>query len=291
MKVLIAGGQGQIGTDLQAVLRGEFEVLAPGKVDLDITQGSSIARFLDQGRPSYCVNAAAFTKVDACETERDLAWRTNGEGPGFLAWACRERGIPLLQLSTDYVFDGAKPPDEAYREEDPTAPLSFYGISKLEGERQVTSLGGEALILRTAWVYGIQGHNFLKAVLKRALAGQALKVVNDQWGAPTWSHRISQQIRRLIEADAGGVIHAAAEGKTTWFEVAQAFFQLMDIRVELNSCTTAEYPTPARRPANSRLENRRLRELGLNEMRDWREDLAAFVEEYRDRLIEEAKAS
>ncbi|MCE9626000.1 MAG: dTDP-4-dehydrorhamnose reductase [Deltaproteobacteria bacterium] len=291
MKILITGGEGQVGRDLQALLSQDFEVVALGKGLLDISKEEGIARALQEHRPGLMVNAAAFTKVDACETERDLAWKINAEGPGLLGWACRKRGLPLLHLSTDYVFDGAKSPLECYVENDPTGPLSFYGLTKLEGERQILGSGVESLILRTSWVYGIHGANFLKAVLKRALSGQALRVVNDQWGAPTWSHRIAVQIRRLIRSESGGIYHAAAEGATTWYEVAREFFDLMKVEARLSPCTTAEYPTPARRPANSRLANRRLINEGLSEMRDWKEDLAAFVTQYRDRLIEEARAS
>lgn len=291
MRVLIAGGTGQVGSDLAKVLTEGYEVVALGKADLDVSRESSIDGVLEEIRPAYLVNAAAFTQVDACESQREMAWRANAEAPGFLGWACRERGIPILHLSTDYVFDGRKPPTEAYTEEDPTNPISFYGESKLEGEKQLMASGAEALILRTSWVYGIEGRNFLKAILKRALAGQALKVVNDQWGAPTWSHRLALQIRRLIAEDVGGLCHSAAEGATTWYEVAREFFRLMEIPVSLAPCETSEYPTAARRPANSRLENRRLKALGLNEMKDWREDLTEFVGLYRERLIEEARAS
>lgn len=291
MRILIAGGKGQVGSDLAEVLRGGYEAVALGRDEFDISREAGLERVLDEVRPSCLINAAAFTRVDACETEREAAWRVNAEAPGFLGWACRGRGIPLLHLSTDYVFDGRKPPAEAYAEDDPTGPLSFYGESKLEGERQVLASGAESLILRTAWVYGMAGPNFLKAVLKRALAGQALKVVDDQWGAPTWSHRLARQIRRLIAEDAGGLFHAAAEGAATWYQVAREFFRLMKLDAALSPCKTSEYPTAARRPANSRLENRRLRAMGLCEMKDWREDLAEFVERFRERLIEEARAS
>jgi len=291
MKVLITGGRGQIGSDLQRVLREDYEVVALGKDAVDISRAVEVERVLDEQRPGFVINAAAFTKVDACETERELAWKVNGEGPGILAWACKGRRLPLLHLSTDYVFDGAKDPSQSYSEDDPTRPLSFYGLSKLEGEKQIQDSGADALILRTAWVYGIHGANFLKAVLRRALQGQALRVVNDQWGAPTWSYRIAQQIKRLMGQEAGGLYHTAATGAATWFEVARLFFDLMKVDAELNPCTTQEYPTPARRPANSRLANRRLEFAGVSEMRDWREDLQAYVEQFRDRLIEEAKAS
>lgn len=291
MRILIAGGKGQVGSDLAELLKAEHEVIALGHEDLDICQETSIQGVLNEIRPAYLVNAAAFTQVDACESERELAWRANGEAPGFLGWACRERDIPLLHLSTDYVFDGRKAPQEAYVEDDPTGPLSFYGKSKLEGERQLLASGAAVVILRTAWVYGISGHNFLKAILRRALSGQALKVVADQWGAPTWSHRLALQIRSMMQSGEVGIFHASAEGATSWFEVATEFFRLMEIPAQLNPCTTAEYPTPAKRPANSRLENRRLKASGLSEMLDWREDLAVFVGKYRERLIEEARAS
>jgi dTDP-4-dehydrorhamnose reductase len=290
MRILITGGTGQIGSDLAKVLHGTHEILALGKEGLDITQSDIVTARLTDFAPNYVVNCAAFTKVDACEQQQELAWRANAEGPGILAKACGAKNIPLLHLSTDYVFDGARPPSQSYSEEELTGPISCYGKSKLEGERQVFANTDRAVILRTAWVYGAVGNNFLKAILRKALKGERFRVVDDQFGAPTWSYRIALQIRRLIEHGAKGLFHGTAEGATHWFEVAQAFFAAMAMDVDLVPCRTADYPTPARRPANSILENKRLKALGLNEMQPWREDLTEFVGQFKDRLLLEARA-
>ncbi len=289
MRILITGGKGQIGHDLTRVLESNHQVKALGRSELDITQEAAIATAIEAWRPDYLINAAAFTRVDACETDQDLAWRVNATAPGLLAAACLIRKLPLLQLSTDYVFDGRRRVPDPYYENDIPEPLSHYGKSKLEGELRAQSNTGRALILRTSWVYGSSGANFLKSILRAALQNKALRVVNDQFGSPTWSYRIAQQARRLIQDNASGLFHATAEGYASWFEVAEEFFNLMELQVDLQPCSTAEYPTPARRPANSILENRGLKNLGINEMRDWREDLAEFVHGFREQLLKEAK--
>jgi dTDP-4-dehydrorhamnose reductase len=290
MRILITGASGQVGSDLKRVLNGSHEVLALDKASLDITQEQVVFSQLQRFQPDVLINCAAITKVDLCETERDLAWKVNGKAPGILARACREQSIPLFHLSTDYVFAGTNPISQPYLEADPTDPISFYGKSKLEGERQILTNTDNAIILRTSWVYGYVGANFLKAILRRACEGKKLRVVNDQVGSPTWSLRIAHQISRLLESEARGLFHATAEGSTTWYQVAQVFFVAMGMEVDLEPCSTADYPTPARRPANSILENARLKALGLCKMLPWQEDLTEFVGQFKDRLLQEARA-
>ena len=280
LRILLTGARGLLGSELAKVLAPEHEVFPYGRAELDITDPEAVAGALARHRPHWVVNAAAFTRVDACESEVETAFRVNARGPEVLARAVAAHGARLVQVSTDYVFPGDRPVPVPYRETDPPGPLSAYGRSKLAGEEAVRAvLGEEAVIVRTAWLYGTGGPNFLKTILRLALAdpSRTLRVVDDQYGSPTWSRRLAEQIRVLIGAEARGIFHASAEGCCTWYGLARTFFELLGLPVRLIPIPTSHYPTPARRPANSILENRRLKEAGLNVMRPWQEDLAKFV--------------
>jgi dTDP-4-dehydrorhamnose reductase len=290
MKILITGASGQLGSDCQAVLGQSHELAALPEASLDITDPQAVDAAIRAHRPDWVVNCAAYTQVDRAETERDRALAVNASGPRYLAEALSRHGGWLLHVSTDYVFGGLKPPPTPYLEDDPTGPLSQYGLSKLRGEEAIREATDRFAIVRTAWLYGRRGPNFLKTMLRlaRRTPPQPLKVVHDQFGSLTWSHRLARQIARLVEAGGQGIYHATAEGVCTWYEAAQAFLGLMGVDVPLAPITTAEYPTPAVRPKNSILENRRLKEAGLNVMRPWQEDLEAFVRLYREELLAEA---
>ena len=290
MKIFIAGSRGQFGRDALRRFEPGHELLGLDRPELDIADPGSVRDALDAFRPDVIVNAAGYTRVDDAETERDAARRANAGGPRVLAEYARDRGGFLAHISTDYVFDGTRPPPEPYVETDLPKPLSWYGVTKLEGERAVRETTDRHLILRTAWLYGAGGRNFLRTILAAALRRPAapLCVVNDQWGTPTWSWRLAEQLEKALGAGARGVVHATAEGFCTWHEVAVAFFRLMNVERDVRPCATAEYPTPARRPANAILENARLKADGLNVMRPWREDLAEFVRQHGDNLRKEA---
>ena len=292
MKILITGATGQLGTDCCMVLRKQYDVVEMPEEDLDITKEEAVIDALRKHSPDVVLNCAAFTNVDGCETMRELAWNVNVNGPKNLARCSRQVNARLIHISTDYVFSGSREVPEPYREDDEPDPLSWYGKTKLEGEEAVRRENDRNVIVRTAWVYGLNGHNFLKTILKLALnsAGQERKVVNDQFGSITWSYRLAKQIAVLIEANALGVFHATAEGYGSWFDVASYFLEKMNVPCHLVPCTTDEFPRPARRPANSILENRRLKQAGLNIMVDWRKDLALYAETHRERLIREALA-
>lgn len=288
-RILISGGAGQVGSELQVLLAGQHEVLAPPRAQWDLSKAAFPAALRDF-QPEYLVNCAAFTKVDAAESQREAAWLLNAVAPGRLAELCYDLGIPIIHLSTDYVFDGRKPPPQPYLESDEPSPISVYGESKLEGERQVHLNAGEWVVLRASWVYGMAGRNFFKAILAKALRGDPLKVVSDQFGAPTSAAALAAQIAKLIGSEAHGVYHASAEGHTTWYQAALQFLQLMEVKAEIQPCASAEFPTAARRPANSILENLRLKTEGLHVMRDWKLDLAEFVRRHRENLLKEARA-
>ena len=289
MKILVTGATGQLGSDSAEVLGGSHNVLALGRRDLDITDFAAVQKVLEGFRPAVILNCAAYTRVDDCEEQRELAFAVNVDGPRNLAQCAREIGGKLIHISTDYVFDGAREVPNPYVEEDEPAPVSAYGQSKLEGERVIQELTDCCLIIRTAWVYGGVGRNFLKTILRLALNDpqKEIRVVNDQFGSLTWSYRLALQIARLIEIDGRGIYHATAEGYCTWYEAAATFLNGMGVTHRVSPCPSDQYPTRAARPKNSILENHRLKAAGLNCMRPWGEDLEAFVTRFRDRLIRE----
>ena len=189
------------------------------------------------------------------------------------------------------MFDGKRLPPDTYIETDPVGPLSYYGKTKLEGENAVKKNAENFIILRTAWLYGFNGHNFLKATLKKALGKpeQPLKIVNDQYGSPTWSYRLARQISHLIDHNGQGLYHASAEKYCTWYELADYFLEKIRVPCDINPCTTDEYPLPASRPGCSILENKRLKAEGLNLMDSWKTDLDLYIEEYGAQLIKECQ--
>ncbi|MEN8200452.1 MAG: dTDP-4-dehydrorhamnose reductase, partial [Thermodesulfobacteriota bacterium] len=260
--------------------------------ELDIADKEMVESVLAREQPELLINCAAYTAVDNCEKEQELAWSVNAHGPENLARAMEARGGRLIHISTDYVFDGNKTIPESYSEDDPVAPLSEYGRSKLAGEEAIIGISSNHLIMRTAWLYGIQGGNFLKTMLRLAMADpqRQLKVVNDQHGSLTWTATLARQIQAVLEPAMQGIVHATAEGNSTWYEGACYFLDTMGVAYNLAPCSTAEYPTPAHRPANSILANTRLQEAGLSVFSSWQDDIDAYVGLYRKGLLAEATA-
>lgn len=291
MKLLLFGSSGQLGTDCLRVFTEPFRVQAPDENALDLRQEGPVADVFSAFRPEVVVNCAAFTRVDDCETDTETAWEINAAVPDRLARLARRYGAWILHVSTDYVFDGEKTVPDAYREEDEPRPLSAYGRSKLDGEDAVRKACPDHAIVRTAWLYGDTGSNFLKTMLRLAVSDpeRRLRVVEDQFGSPTWSHRLAQQLRQLVLKRGTGTYHATAEGYTNWFVLAKTFLERMGVPHRISPCPSKEYPTPAVRPKNSILENGRLIRQGIQCMRPWQEDLAAFVDAYGTRLLQEAK--
>lgn len=287
MKILVCGGSGQLGTDCAKVLGKAHGLVSYDRLHLDITDAGAVDDAVRTHRPDIVLNCAAYTRVDDCETDRELSWKVNADGPRNLAIAVQRSGARLIHISTDYVFDGRKKPPEPYVEDDRTSPLSYYGKTKLGGEEAIREICDSHTIVRTAWIYGLKGHNFLKTMLKLSMRnpGRVFKVVDDQYGSPTWSYRLAEQISRMIERGARGTYHATAEGYCTWYQLALYFLGRMGVEHNLVPCSTGEYPTPAIRPRNSILENRKLKEEGLNIMTQWRDDIDLFVKEYGTSLI------
>jgi len=289
MKILVAGGKGQLGTDCVQVFRETHDVLAIDLDELDITRLVDLETLVKKFLPSTIINCAAYTQVDNCETEKDLAWNVNVIGTENLVKCVEKHGGRLIHISTDYVFDGSKKVPEPYVETDEPNPVSYYGKTKYESEKVVRSVSDRHVIVRPAWMYGVNGHNFLKTMLKLALKNpeNEIRVVDDQYGSPTWSYELALQIERIIDADAGGIYHATAEGYCTWFELAGYFPNKMQVHHTIVPCTSEEYPTRAQRPKNSILENRHLKEKGINIMAQWQEDIDQFVSIFREDLVAE----
>ena len=293
MRIVIVGANGQLGRDSLEILGKEHTVWASDAAEVDITNQNQVQALFQRHQPEVVINCAAFTAVDACESNVEASMAVNARGPELLALSCREHGSRLIQVSTDYVFDGSRPAPQPYLEGDSASPTSMYGKSKLAGEEAVQAVLDNHLIIRTAWLYGIGNKNFLKTMLRLAISDpkRIIKVVNDQHGSLTWSWRLALQIERLLSTDLTGILHATAEGHSTWYEGARYFLDCMQVPYRMAPCTTAEYPTPAKRPANSILENSRLKEAGCNLMIDWKEDVRLFAERYHDELMAEARAA
>ncbi|MCU7236649.1 dTDP-4-dehydrorhamnose reductase [Pseudomonas peradeniyensis] len=266
MKILVCGRNGQVAQALQGALAGLGEVHLVGRDKLDQAQPELLREPLRQLAPDLIINAAAHTAVDQAESEPELAFAINAEAPRVLAEEAARLGVPLIHYSTDYVFDGCK--SEPYNEDDTTHPLGVYGKSKLAGEQAIRAVDGEHLILRTSWVYSLYGRNFLLTMQRLLQERPQLNVVNDQIGAPTWAATIAASTRALIErwqngqAGAWGTYHLTAQGETSWFGFAQAIGEQLKIRgmpcAELLPIPSSDYPTPAKRPLNSRLDCSRL---------------------------------
>lgn len=290
MKIVLIGKNGQLGRECLGVLQDRHDLVALGSRELDITDASQVEEMVGRLQPEVVINCAAFTQVDLAEQKRDLAWRLNVLGPQNLAASLKRQGGILLQMSTDYVFDGRKPAPEPYREDDQVAPLSYYGQTKVAAERFVMQEMDRYIIVRTAWLYGRHGRNFLKTILRLALSqpDRPLKVVHDQFGSLTWSFRLAQQLARIVEAGGRGVYHASAQDYGTWFDVASHFLAQMGLATPVIPCTSDQYPTLAQRPRNSILANQRLQTQGLDLMRPWRADLDEFIGAHRGVLLQEA---
>ncbi len=272
MRLLLTGAHGQVGFELARSLQPLGEVLAPGRDALDLASVRSIRDAVRDARPDVVVNAAAYTAVDRAEHEREAAMRINGEAPGVLAGACRQAGALLVHYSTDYVFDGSG--DAPWPEDARTAPLNVYGASKLAGEQAIAAHGADWLVLRTSWVYGRHGRNFPRTMLRLARERDRLTVVGDQHGAPTSARYIADATAHVVrqaqaERAAGRfraeALHLVADGDTTWHGIACEVIEGARARgealrvTEITPIATADYPTPARRPANSRLAHARIR--------------------------------
>jgi len=288
MKLFITGAYGQVGMGLvrQSKALG-WQVVEAGRDSLDITDASAVSRSIVDFKPDVVINAAAYTAVDRAESDVDVTFAVNRDGPTNLAIVCETLGIPLVHYSTDYVFDGSKV--SAYVESDPVAPIGVYGESKLAGEMAVVERCSKHLILRTSWVFSAHGNNFVKTMLRLASEREEIGVVADQFGKPTSAAEIARLTLEIISkaSSCWGVYHLAQPAVVSWHGFAEAIFQEarsqgMDLRVKhVKPIGTADYPTPAKRPANSELNCERLESVFETSIRPWRESLRKVIKELR----------
>jgi len=279
MKIALLGANGQLGQDLQHVLSAH-DVQRLTRTDFDVTDHNQVGAALMDLRPDVVLNTTAYHRVDDCETHADLAYATNALAVLNLVRIANALDAVLVHISTDYVFDGKA--QRPYTERSEPFPLSVYGNSKLAGELLVRTMGKKYILVRSCGLYGAagsqgKGGNFVKTMLGKAKRGEPIRVVDDQVVTPTYTLDLAHQITRVLPMEQFGLFHMTNQGSCTWFEFARAIFELSGMDADLSPTTSDVYKTPAIRPKYSVLENARLKELGLDEMRHWREALAAYL--------------
>lgn len=293
MKILLTGKNGQVGWELQRALNSHGDVVALDAEEMDLADEQAIRRAVRTIQPAIIINPAAYTAVDTAESEPELAWAVNGVAPGVLAEEARKLNAVLVHYSTDYVFNGLK--TTPYTENDQPDPQSVYGRTKLAGEQAIRDSGCKHLILRTSWVYGVHGGNFVKTILRLAKERDELRIVADQFGAPTWARDLAQATTLAVLAwqmsdwddELAGTYHLTASGRTNWHEYAEEIVRLArqhdpaltDKALLIKPIATHEYPTPAKRPANSSLACDHFASTFGIRLPDWRQSLAACIRE------------
>lgn len=277
MKILITGSKGQLGLELTKQLEKEkkYEIIATDRDELNIIDINSVNEFLLNNKPDVVINCAAHTAVDLCETDVENAYKINAIGPRNLAIVCEKIGAKLVQVSTDYVFDGNG--TRPYREDDTTCPNSIYGTSKLMGENFVREFCSRYFVVRTAWLYG-EGNNFVRTMLKLSETNSELNVVNDQFGSPTSTVDLAKAIIDLMNTEHYGVYHGTCEGQCSWYDFAKKIFEIKNIDIKVNPVTSEEFKRPAPRPAYSVLDNFMLKLVGLNSFRTWEKSLEEYLD-------------
>jgi dTDP-4-dehydrorhamnose reductase len=309
LKIVIVGQNGQVAWELRQELAALGSVICVGRPEFDLTDAQSVRTGVQRLRPDVLINAAAYTAVDQAESEPDVAMKANAEAPRVLAEEAKRLGALFITYSSDYVFDGEKP--SPYVESDTANPLNAYGASKLAGDRAVEAVGGASLIFRTSWVYGLRGKNFLNTIMKLAAEREELKIVDDQIGAPTWSREIARATGQVIavlaaERAGGRLAHALGERRgiynmtagesVSWYGFASAIVEETARHRESQSAVArivpipaSQYPTPARRPRNSRLSNEKIRQAFGVALPSWRNSLISVMEELAAKCEEVGK--
>ena len=280
MKVLITGVQGQLGYDAAKVLDArKIEYYAPSQEKMDITNRPAVLEILEKYRPDAVIHCAAYTAVDKAEDEPEKCWDINVDGTRNLAEGCKRIGAKLVYVSTDYVFEGTG--EQFYKETDPVNPQNVYGASKLAGELVVKSFLEKFFIVRTSWVFGENGNNFVKTMLRLAETKREISVVCDQIGSPTYTADLAPLLCDMILTEKYGVYHATNEGVCSWAEFAEEIFRMAGKDVRVRAISTREYPTRAVRPLNSRLGKEKLETEGLGRLPGWREALERYCEKLK----------
>lgn len=276
MKILLTGYKGQVGAELEKTMQALGTVLPTDRTTVDLAANDALRRAIREAKPDIVVNAAAYTAVDKAESEPDLASQINGTAPGVMAEEVKRLGALLVHYSTDYVFDGQK--TSPYTEEDAPHPLSAYGRTKLEGEQRIQASGCRHLILRTSWVYGPHAANFYRIIERKALAGEAMRMVDDQTSVPTPAKFLAAYTVRLIQAQATGLANLVPSGRASRYEFAREVVRVLGSRSTVDRAKSSDFPSPARRPSYSVLGNARAASIVGAPLPDWRQALADMRE-------------
>ena len=276
MKILITGSNGMLGHDLIEVLKDNHELILTTSKTLDITDKNHVIEFICENKPDIVINSAAYTNVDGCEENQETAYNINGDGVRNLALGCSEIDCPLVHISTDYVFNGEN--TRPWVEDDEIGPISIYGKSKLKGEEAILEILDKFFIVRTAWLYGINGGNFPKTMLELAKNHSEITVVYDEVGTPTYTPDLAEAISQLIETDYYGIYHITNSGSCSWCEFARYIFEVAGKNVKVIPVTASEFARPAPRPHYSVLENKRWIENGFEPLRSYKEAIREYIE-------------
>ena len=288
MKVLVTGVKGQLGHDVVEELTGRgLEAVGVDIDEMDITDMSSVDKVIKEAAPDAVIHCAAYTAVDAAEENQELCRRVNAEGPENIARVCKELDIKMLQISTDYVFEGNG--DNLWKPEDACVPQSVYGRTKYEGELAVRELLDKYFVVRIAWAFGINGKNFVRTMLKLAETHDTIRVVNDQFGSPTYTYDLAKLLVDMIQTEKYGIYHATNEGTCSWYEFACAIFREAGVKVNVVPVTTEEYGAKAKRPANSRMDKEKLTQNGFHRLPTWQDALARYIKALRENGFFEEK--
>ena len=276
MKILVTGVKGQLGYDVVKELekRG-IEAVGVDIDEMDITDAESVDKVIKEANPDAVIHCAAYTAVDAAEENEDLCRKVNADGPKNIAKVCKELDIKMIQISTDYVFDGTG--ERPWEPDDKCGPKSVYGQTKYEGELAVQEILEKYFIVRIAWVFGINGKNFVKTMLNLAEKYDTLRVVNDQFGSPTYTYDLAKLLVDMVQTDKYGIYHATNEGICSWYEFACAIFKEAGIDMKVVPVTSEEYGAKANRPANSRMSKEKLTENGFEKLPTWQDALARYI--------------
>ncbi|MGJ7920820.1 dTDP-4-dehydrorhamnose reductase [Neobacillus sp. LXY-4] len=278
MKILVTGYTGQVGYDVvQKGIQHGFDMIGVGSKELDITDEQSVYQFVNEVNPDAIIHCAAYTAVDQAENEKEICWNVNVNGTKYLAAAAKKAKAKFVYISTDYVFDGEGL--DPYTERDLPKPVGYYGVTKYEGEKRVQSLLTEWFIVRISWVFGMNGKNFVKTMLRLAETQGELNVVGDQVGSPTYTGDLAGLLLDMIQTEHYGIYHATNEGFCSWAEFAKEIFLLSGKEVNVHTITTKEYPTKAIRPKNSRLSKQKLLENGFELLPSWQDSLKTYIAE------------
>lgn len=276
MKVLVTGAKGQLGQDVLCLLENQpWEVFGFGREELDITNEEQVREKVLAIKPNIIIHTAAYTQVDQAESDEETAFKVNAEGTKYLAQAAEAVEAKFCYVSTDYVFDGTN--NEPYKTNDETNPQTIYGKSKLAGEQYTSEYCSKYFVVRTSWVFGLHGNNFVKTMLRLADERSELEVVNDQFGSPTYTNDLARFIIELVETNKYGIYHASNSGVCSWYEFAKEIFRQSNRNINVNAISTAEFQRPAQRPAYSVLEQKKIAEQGLIMLPNWKEALGRYL--------------